>query len=219
MTTPRLPGTRNLLPIGAGILAGVVSSLTLSFLLSRPKVAPQHTEASPPESREDSVELVRKLGELVALNSRLRAGPGEAPPPAADAPAKIVAPAPPPLRSREEQHAQQVALHEAHYQEIRAQPRSPAWSDHAEQVVGATLKNLASTGKFKMLSVDSRSTGCVADVGWQNTADARHDYRSLLQGEFGDVNCSREILVPDLADPTAPVSAHLLLKDCPVAAQ
>jgi hypothetical protein len=201
-----------LAPVLAGAVAGAVVAFAISPLGKRRQApAPEREAASyaiDAEARQDNRRAVMTAGMAIAdLRTRLaaveRQGPSQPDPPAQR------------LASPEERRAKVEAAQEDALRRHSAETIDMAWAPEASRIVTTTLAQLAAGGAFTVGGVDCRDTSCTADLTWPTLDAARETYRDLLHGDYGRVNCTRSILIPDQTDSFKPVKATLILNGCP----
>jgi len=98
---------------------------------------------------------------------------------------------------------QQIAEHEQVRRDAIArherEPRDPEWSAATEKHITALLATLAAPGKFRVSSVDCRTTSCVAYLRVATYLDAQKAWPSSVQAQ-NDAQCGTEItLLPPQA--------------------
>lgn len=102
-------------------------------------------------------------------------------------------------------NAQLVAAHER-------EPVDRGWAAGAEAAFSEDLSVVASKNGFEIARTDCRTTSCIASIHWPSRTLALGTYQQLLTARY-KMNCSKEILIPDADDATAPIEATLVL-DC-----
>jgi hypothetical protein len=198
-----------IVPAVAGIIAGVASSLLLSFRDHRAQadpVAPPPTAQAPEQGLiplyvapgQDPVEEVQKK-RAAPLDSS-NAAPRPPSPPADE-----VATMEQHKREVEQRHEQAIRTH-------RAQPIDPAWARKTNAMLQSDLTELAASSSFKLIEADCRTTSCIATVEWPSYGKAMVEWRRLLHHGY-QANCSREITLPDAQDPQGAYQATIVL-DC-----
>jgi hypothetical protein len=90
--------------------------------------------------------------------------------------------------------------------------RDPGWAPEASASFESDLQTLAEAGNFDFLNTDCKWTTCTATVEFKNYDDALTGYESLLHHDY-NVNCAREVLLPEPEDVQARYLATVLY-DC-----
>jgi hypothetical protein len=206
-----------LLPILGGVVSGALVSLFVSTRMHgtapppRPELVERDGRAAVPSWRGlPDVAVDPRVGDLssrvAALEKRGLAG-------------SATEEAPPPIPDVEASRTRAQEAHRAAIERHQSESADPGWARHAVSAVGDTLTKLGQEKGFTFGKVDCRSTSCTASIGWPNRGDASRTYADLLHASYGDVNCRREILIPDDADPALPVEATFVLSGCRAAPQ
>jgi len=169
------------LSVGAGAAAGgVVVAMLVGFRGSplRRVQPPAESSVAPPATARTSVDLSRIEAELQNLREQAIAGqassaaPGS-PPPAPD-PASMD-----PQAAWARTTAEYRAAIDAHDKE----PRDSRWAATESRVIGDDLaRDVGDKTPFHLVSVDCRTTTCVADVQFDNYRAARAWWPQVLNG-------------------------------------
>lgn len=200
---------RSALPIVAGVLAGVGSSLLISKFRDT-GTAPRVREhairvqdlsavtppSNPPHSNPDFSALQARLAELEARANAQRPAPQ----------------GPPPVPDRGGSQADHQDEHQETIDQHSRESIDPRWSLQANRLLEADLGEVASRDHLQLIRVDCRTTTCLATIAWQSYASALSTYGDLLHGAYR-VNCGRRILLPPPEDRTRPYQAQLIF-DC-----
>jgi hypothetical protein len=193
------------LPMIVGTLFGALAISAIGLIFRHKPAAPKPVDTA--EESQEPRPVVRAEAPAAASTRALPRFPTPAPPEAQ--------PHSSPRPSREEARALVSSLHAERVNRHMQDSVDPVWSAHAEATVGTTLAAMAKQDNFTVNKVECRRTSCLADIGWTNLGEARRTYHDLLHGHYGDVNCARELLLPDNGDPANPVNAQLVLDHCP----
>ena len=92
------------------------------------------------------------------------------------------------------------------------EPRDPQWSAATEKLISDLLATLAGPGKFRVSSVDCRTTSCVALLRVATFADAQSAWPSIVQAR-NDAGCSTAITLTE-AQPGATPYDFDAIYDC-----
>jgi hypothetical protein len=116
----------------------------------------------------------------------------------------------------EDPGARPEARHDEAIERHRSQSVDPNWGPRSGATLRAALEKLGKiSNNLSVGEVDCRSTSCTATARWTSTGDARQSYGQLLTADFGDLDCTREILLPQQnGDPREPIAGTLVLNDC-----
>jgi hypothetical protein len=114
--------------------------------------------------------------------------------------------------SRQEIEAHHLAQHNRMLETHRSEARDIRWAPDTEGII---VKNLAEIGKekFDTVKVECKTTTCTANLEWPSYQRAVATYSDLLHFAT-EVNCAREILLPEPKDPEAPYQATFVLEHC-----
>jgi hypothetical protein len=123
---------------------------------------------------------------------------------AAAAAARASAPPPSPAERAQE--------HRAALKRHTEEPVEPAWAPAAEASFERTLRPAGAALGFELRAVDCRSTSCVATLRFARYADAQARWGEILHMRY-EMNCAREIVLDDPADPRAAFETDVLF-DC-----
>jgi hypothetical protein len=82
-------------------------------------------------------------------------------------------------------HRESIARHER-------EPRDERWATQVEQVLRGTLATLTGPKKFRITSVDCRTTSCVAYLSAASFHDAQRAWPSIVNAR-NDAKCGTEI--------------------------
>jgi len=198
-----------MIPIVAGLVAGVGSSLWISDRQARAPVHIVEMRAAPMPSVEGSSDSARREAEPAApsLREQMRAVEASARPPVGHETA-----APPDPESQAAARARLLRERDALYQQHAAQPVDGSWAPEANQSLGGALHRLGAEGHFRVQGVDCRTTLCVATLEWPSYGEATANYARVLHEPYA-VNCRRSILLPEPADRLRPYDGRLVF-DC-----
>jgi hypothetical protein len=111
-------------------------------------------------------------------------------------------------RYHEELHTKAIA-------EAKAEPIDRAWASSTEATVQTDLGTVAAASASRGMSVvgvECRTNHCLATLQWPSFTAASAGYFGVLHGRL-QVNCAREILLPEPADVTATYEATAVF-DC-----
>jgi len=89
------------------------------------------------------------------------------------------------IAQREQVHRELLAQHER-------EPHDPEWSASTEKLITARLETLAARGRFRVSSVDCRTTSCVAYLRVASYLDAQKAWPSIVQAP-NDAQCGTEV--------------------------
>ncbi|WP_437937365.1 hypothetical protein [Sorangium sp. So ce341] len=108
------------------------------------------------------------------------------------------------------------AQKESHHREIIATheraTEDPEWAPQARASLLKEIRSVGS-GSFDVRDVDCRTNTCAAVLEWKNYEDAVSSWSTAVEHNY-DVNCSREILLPEPSDRSAPYQATMIMT-CP----
>jgi hypothetical protein len=176
-----------LLAILAGIAAGVSTSV---WLASTPGPRPE------PRSVDGPVEVA--TWQAIAPH-RIYQTESPQQPPDLDVRARLV-----------QEHRDAIEAH-------RRQPVDPRWAAETGRMLDEDLARLgAGEGRFQVLGVDCRTSGCTAELEWPSYPAAVERHVRVLHEPYR-VNCARRVTLPEPAGaPSAPYRATIVF-DCPPA--
>ena len=82
---------------------------------------------------------------------------------------------------------------------FRAEPVDSAWSRKTSALINSDLASLSADRQFNVVSMECRTTNCLARLTWKTTDEATRDYRELMHHRYA-ANCTRSILLDDEPD-------------------
>ncbi|MGK3990845.1 hypothetical protein WME99_47805 [Sorangium sp. So ce136] len=106
---------------------------------------------------------------------------------------------------KEDHHREVIAAHE------RA-TEDPEWAPQTRASLLNEIRTVGS-GSFDVRDVDCRTTTCAAVLEWNNYEEALGSWSTAVEHNY-DVNCAREILLPEPSDRSAPYQATMVVT-CP----
>ena len=109
-------------------------------------------------------------------------------------------------REIEERHARLVAEHFREAVDVE-------WAPGAAKALAAALRSVEGGGAFRVVDVDCRTTTCVGVLEWQSYEAAIHGARPALHLYCEEVNCPRQIVLPEPPDRKTRYRASILF-DC-----
>jgi hypothetical protein len=194
---------------GLGVSAAVVFGATLVHVLAsrsghdqgRPRVAnsvPQSTGKAPQDPRVKALQLRLAALEAEVRQSKNGASEGEEP-------------SKPETSDRDEfggldenKHREQLlARHEASIAGHQQQPVDHKWASTTATSFQADIGSFAEHAKLSLVSVDCRTTTCIATVEWASYENAIKNYERLLHFNY-KANCQRQVLLPAPQDRSRP---------------
>lgn len=106
---------------------------------------------------------------------------------------------------KQSHHREIIATHERAVED-------PTW---APQTRASLLKEIRTVGSksFDVRDVDCRTNTCAAVLEWKNYDEAVSSWSTAVEHNY-EVNCSREILLPEPPDRSAPYHATMVMT-CP----
>lgn len=125
--------------------------------------------------------------------------------------AGIQAAADQPLPSREESRKQLFEEFARDLQAHESDARDATWARGAESSITEVLANRPGSN-YQVLSVDCRTTSCIAKLGWTSRKEALTGFQTALNATFKP-NCAAKILLHDADSEDAPFQENLIL-DC-----
>lgn len=192
-------------PVLAGLVAGVVASLIVSARTRPERTRVTDTFETPTVDIESGTST-RESPRAAPYQEREERDE-RSPTPSLNQEA-------PPLPSFEERRRHNEEAHQAAIERHRSESPDPSWAPRGIATVSKALTAMAPTAAFSFRKVDCRTTSCSAEIEWPTFGDARTHYTELLVGDYEDVNCARQIVVPDRVDPSLPTTATLVLDHC-----
>lgn len=199
--------TRTVFTVALTIVSGAVAGTVASTVFSRgPSGSPAPTVTTTAPAAVTMVPVVVGSQDDEALRSlESRVGSLEGARAASDHGSS----APPDLAAYKAEHrADHDAAIARHWQE----PSDPTWSSKSAASLEHDLGELARTAKFEVGRVDCRTTSCLGVIEWASYGEARSGFEKLLVQRY-DVNCAREIYLPEPNDPNARYEATVVF-DC-----
>ncbi|WP_437963151.1 hypothetical protein WMF04_25780 [Sorangium sp. So ce260] len=201
-----------LLPTLLGAGAGIAGSLWFS---GRQGAAPSRPEVvdvgEAPRPRAPAARGALALADIERRLSHLEeraedpGGGGEGAP-SSDAPA-------PRTETREERLARATEWHRSRLEAHRTQPTDAAWSTQAARSLQDGLHAVrGSSESFDVVSVDCKTTLCVATLDWADHGHARGASTRVLHHHY-EPNCGVELFTPDPEDPGARYRSRVVF-DC-----
>jgi hypothetical protein len=107
------------------------------------------------------------------------------------------------------------ARHDSLVEGHRAEVVDGNWGPKSELTIRTILEEMRKKAGYTVDLVDCRSESCLVTARWPSLAEAQQAYGQLLNANYGDdLNCSREMLLPQAGDPTQSVEATLVLGSC-----
>ncbi len=95
-----------------------------------------------------------------------------------------------------EEATQNVAdLMKAREAQVAAEPDDPRWSRGAAAALRKNFEDLGIRSKFKVASLECRTTSCLAKLSWPSYDGAAKAWRSVLHAQTA-INCARSVFVP-----------------------
>ncbi|WP_437596168.1 hypothetical protein [Sorangium sp. So ce590] len=199
----RLSSWTRILPIVAGGLAGVISSVGASSLVQPERVAGAAAPSPPAESSSQDRAPAARDGRAASPES------------SADGQAVVVEPAVEPGAIDMDPEEERAILRQREHDWLAmhaADATDPAWNGQASARLNASLSALAAQGSFQVADVDCRSKSCLATVRWSSYDQAVTSYQELVHARY-DMPCTRTILLPEPEDRAAAYQANLTF-DC-----
>jgi hypothetical protein len=198
---------RRALPIGAGILAGVISSFVIAWWRepareTRPASAPAPVAAA--SSRDEIGALQARLAALEGQRQGL-APPVPVPMAPSTSPSSFPPLDPAAVAERDRAYLEKV-------QTVAREPVDGTWARAAGASLQADLGTVGKKAHFDVVRVECHTTSCAAVVRWPSFVEAAQNHPHLLHGVY-DVNCVREITLVHASDPDKPYEATALF-DC-----
>jgi len=122
------------------------------------------------------------------------------------------APVPPEPLDLAEMRRREVQAHHAVIARHMREPGDATWAPESEKRLRAFLSPLAAREKFRVVSVDCRTTSCVAELSFPSYAAAQSKWRSVLNAH-NPVGCGTQIA---LEEPHGEATGHELsvVYDC-----
>lgn len=197
------PAFSALLTIASGAVAGTITAAM--FSRSAPASTAPVTTPTPSVAAIAVPVTVGDDGLVHALDHRVSALEG-----ARVVPTKTGGPTQPP--DLETYRAEHLADHEAAIAKHWASPVDPSWSGKSASSFQKDLGDVASKGKFDVVRVDCRSSSCLGTLEWSSYDDAKRNFENVLVHSY-DVNCAREIFLPEPANAQARYQATAVF-DC-----
>ena len=213
MTKPPPNSVAIIVPVLAAILAGGLTSVVVAVALKRRDAVPPRAECSGGSVETTSVREGGATNALVwNVVADLRARVSVLEERNGTTVSQEVGSAFP--GSADEEKSKVQAAHDASIAKHRADSVDPAWGPQSSILLRTALEGLGKINHFSVSNVDCRNASCTADVRWVSLEEARRTYGYLLTGDYGELSCSAEILLPDRGEPEQPVEVTLVLNGC-----
>ncbi len=104
----------------------------------------------------------------------------------------------------EEEFGEYVEQHED-------EPVDPDWAAEANAAFSDGIERLGESHDFELVSLECRSSSCLAQVEWPTQTAAQSHWGALLHEPYG-MNCSRGVLVSQPEEPGGTTSARVLFE-------
>ncbi|WP_437528653.1 hypothetical protein WME79_46130 [Sorangium sp. So ce726] len=202
-----------MMPILAGALAGTIATVIISresadekprkggavISESRRYIPRSISSANPGIGATDLKELKQRLSALEERDEQQdpdQKGSGE----------RFEMPDPVEWKAKKESHHREIiATHERAIED-------PTW---APQARASLLKEIRTVGSksFDVRDVDCRTNTCAAVLEWKNYEEAISSWSTAVEHNY-EVTCSRELLLPEPSDRSAPYQATMVMT-CP----
>jgi hypothetical protein len=212
MSTSPARGTAT---VALAIFAGAAGGLAAAFgLHAYPRVdskVPSEPSAdqavfSQPIAATPALENQVLTARVQALEHQLQAKESAAPAPSSE-PAPMPAP-PSPEESKQMLFERQRTLVADHQKD----PLDPVWSVATVKNFDADFEAMAQNSPVKLLSIDCRTTSCLATVRWENYATALAKGSVLAHYPYS-TTCARQVVQPPPDDENAPYVSTVVF-DC-----
>jgi hypothetical protein len=196
------------LPVLAGLVAGVGSSLALPPRAAPAAAAPAPTEEAAPSPRgaPRSAAHTAQVALPPAVDARLEA---------LERKAAEAAPAPQAPEDHEAQRQRAREAYEAVLDQHTRAPVDPVWAEPTSATLGAAMGTLGASagGNAVVKGVDCRTDSCVATLEFPSYTAARTSYAAYVS-EMYEVNCARQVMLDTPEDPESPFSVQVLFMGC-----
>jgi len=112
----------------------------------------------------------------------------------------------------EDQRRREMQAHRAAIEQHLREPRDPLWAPGSEKSLRALLEPVATRAKYRIASIDCRSTSCIAELSFASYAVAQENWRAVLHAQ-NLIGCGVAIAVEE---PPIPAKNYALsvVYDC-----
>jgi hypothetical protein len=201
--------------VGAGVAAGIISSLIIARYAAGEKRTEQRSGPESPAAPADPPKPT-SAGSQNGLEQRIRMLEHQV----ADAEEEIDAPTPPVPERPPPAPASREAVEQAFAKKLtdqRAEPIDPNWAPRAARALEKDLQALVQPSegqpavKGKVVSVSCATSTCEAELEWDSWDTARSEWQQFMHASY-ELNCAREIVLPEptAANRAAPYRGSML---------
>jgi hypothetical protein len=92
------------------------------------------------------------------------------------------------------------------------EPTESAWAEKATTLLRTDIQDIATQSGFRLLSIDCRTTLCLARVEWNSPGEASREFARLAHGGYR-ANCTKSVVVDETPSSGGSIGASVLF-DC-----